>query len=59
MSETIGSYNDFLEKNNFENQSIAKKEYALALESLRISLAVEKGITLEQLHEISPNINEK
>jgi len=59
MSETIGSYNDFLEKNNFENQSIAKKEYALALECLRISLAVEKGITLEQLHEISPNINEK
>ncbi|MEI8187483.1 MAG: hypothetical protein WCG30_00870 [Candidatus Saccharibacteria bacterium] len=55
MSEKIGSFNDFVEQNNLENYSLAAKEYAVALDGLRRSLAEEKGITLDQLHNISLN----
>ena len=57
MAETIGSFNDFLEKNNFESTSLAASAYSIALEGLRQSIADERGITLEELHTISPNNN--
>ena len=58
MSEKIGSFNDFVEQNNLENYSLAAKEYAVALDGLRRSLAEEKGISLEQLHSICPEKTE-
>ena len=56
MSETIGSFNDFVEQNKLENYSLAAKEYTIALEGLRQSLAQERGISLEELHSSSPNL---
>ena len=57
MSEAIGSFNDFLEKNNFERISLAANAYSIALDGLRQTIADERGITLEELHTISPNNN--
>jgi hypothetical protein len=53
MSEKIGSFNDFVERNNLTDKSTAFKEYTIALDALRHSIAESRGITLEQLHMMS------
>lgn len=50
MLEKLGSYNDFLRENNIEHSPESLEEYSLALSSLRITLAQERGIDLEDLH---------
>lgn len=50
MSETLGSYNEFLEQKGLEHGPQALEEYSFALHSLRVRLAEERGMTLDELH---------
>ena len=50
MAETIGSIEQFIKENNLEGSNEAHHLYSVALAGLREHLAVEKGVTLEELH---------
>ena len=55
MKEKFPSYNSFLVINNLEDKNESLQEYSLALDSLRLALATERGISLEELHSSSPH----
>lgn len=52
MAETLGSYNQFLEERGLEHGPWAIEEYSFALHSLRVRLAEQRGISLEELHSL-------
>ena len=58
MKEKFPSYNSFLVINNLEDKNESLQEYSLALDSLRLALATERGITIDELHLNFNNLSE-
>lgn len=54
MAERLGSYNDFLEQHGLEHGPDAIDAYSVALQGLRIQLAADRGVDLDELHR-NPN----
>ena len=50
MAETLGSYKEFLDEKGIPHSSEAFEEYDTALYCLRLALAKERNISLEELH---------
>jgi flagellin-specific chaperone FliS len=57
MSEKVGSFNDFLRENNIESNADSFDKYLDVLKALRVQLAMERGVTLEQLHYDTKNVS--
>lgn len=50
MTERLGSYIQFIEDKQLTDSPEVLSEYTLALHALRVQLAKERGLTLEELH---------